>query len=400
VVTHDRYFIDNICNVTYEMEQGKLTRYGGNYSFFQLTKKQALEQESKLYKNQQEEIKRLVVLIEKFRYKKNKAAFAQSKIKYLARMDKIELTNSDESTFKANFKVKVQGGKSVCVLNDFEIGYNQPLAKLSLSITKHQRIGILGSNGCGKSTLVKSIAGKIPQLSGNLVLGHQISLGYFDQDLAMIDNENTVIEELWNDYPDLNRTEIRTMLGRFLFSGDDVFKDTKVLSGGERVRLAFAKLLLKHDNFLILDEPTNHLDILSKEALEDALLSYDGTLLFVSHDRYFIDRIADSLLVYEDNNFVYYPITYKEYLQKTKPKEVAKPQAIKLENPKVVNVEKTLSKLEKQITKAEMKLNDLQALLYLEEYYSDFLKQRALQKEIDEADDALQSLLRQWEQLQ
>ncbi len=402
IVSHDRYFIDHICNVTYELELGQGWRYGGNYSFFQASKKLRLEQEKKAYKNQQEEIARLQALIEKFRYKKNKAAFAQSKISYLDKMEKIELSKTDQKTFKADFVNSVKGGKTVCVLENYTIGYQQALATVNLSITSGQRLGVIGPNGCGKSTLLKSLANRIPSLSGAKYLGHQISIGYFDQELALIDNDNDVITELWANYPQMTKTEIRTMLGRFLFGQDEVFKSVKVLSGGEKVRLAFAKLMLRQDNFLVLDEPTNHLDILSREALEEALLKYQGTLLFVSHDRYFIDKLADSLLVYENANFVYYPLTYQEYLAKDRQKEVRDDTpTVKEEKPQPsINPEKQLKRLEKEITKAEEKLATLQEALYQEEYYSDFIKASELQEEIDAASDKLQSLLEQWEQLQ
>jgi len=401
IVSHDRFFLDCICNVTYEMELGKTTRYGGNYTFFQQEKKAAMIQEEKIFRNQKEEIERLETIIEKFRYKKSKAAFAQSKIKYLQRMDKVELTKTNEKTFKADFGIKTKGGKTVCVLNEYEIGYKKPLAKINLDIMRNQRIGVIGPNGCGKSTLLKSIANKIPSLGGESNFGHQISLGYFDQQLSVIDRNNNVIEELWESQPNLTRTEIRSILGQFLFSNDDVFKKIDNLSGGEKVRLAFAKLMMEENNFLVLDEPTNHLDILSKEALEEALLKYDGTIMFVSHDRYFLARLADSLLVFSKGNFQYFPYGYQEYQDRNKDvkKSVAANKEKKIEVT-TVNPEKTLKKLEKQITKVENTLKSLEDLGFEQEYYSDFLKMQQLQERIDEEDDKLKSLLKKWEQLQ
>ena len=399
IVSHDRYFIDRVCGVTYEIELGRTSRYGGNYSFFQETKKLLLIQESKAYKNQQEEIERLEKQIEKFRYKKDKAAFAQSKIKYLERMEKIEPTKLATKTFNADFKVSARGGKTVCVLEKYTIGYDRPLAKLSLNIQRGQKIGVIGPNGCGKSTLLKSIANKVPALAGEKNFGHQIKISYFDQSLTIVNQDNTVLDELWGEYQRFTKTEIRSHLGDFLFSGDDVFKKIQVLSEGEKVRLSFAKLLLEESNFLLLDEPTNHLDILSKEVLETALQAYTGTILFVSHDRYFIDKLADSLLVYEGDNFEYFPLTYQEYQRREKTQKdppIIKPS--KTEQP--INVQKTLEKLEKRITKAETVLEELRNLLFEEEYYTDFIKAQALQERIDAADDELASLVRQWEELQ
>ncbi|MGB4984783.1 MAG: ABC-F family ATP-binding cassette domain-containing protein [Erysipelotrichaceae bacterium] len=400
VVSHDRMFLDNVTNITYELELGKLTKFSGNYSFYVDAKKLILEQEKKLYKNQQEEINRLETLIEKFRYKKNKAAFAQSKIKYLEKMDKVELTKVDSNTFKAKFECEVSGGKRVLTLKDYQIGYNKVLANINLEIIRGQKIGIIGPNGCGKSTLLKSIIHKVPSLGGEMMLGHQIDVGYFDQDLQFNDDENTILEELWQAYPDLLLTKVRNILGGFLFSDDEVFKEVSVLSGGEKVRLNLAKLLLKRANFLILDEPTNHLDILSKEALEESLKGYTGTILMVSHDRYFVSQIANALLVYENGGFVYYPLTYKEYINKEIQdylvvKEAKEESEIKndYQNQKEVN------RLERLINKKEEELAQLKELTFDEDYYSDFMKYNELQEKIVELEDEINSLLNKWESI-
>ncbi|MBR3252136.1 MAG: ABC-F type ribosomal protection protein, partial [Erysipelotrichaceae bacterium] len=295
IVSHDRTFLDRTVNVVYELEYGGIKRYAGNYSSFVEQKKNDLIRQEAAYKRQQKDIKRLEELIEKFRYKKNKAAFAQSKIKYLERMEKIEdPKKADTKAFKAKFVCGVRGGKNVLSLDHFKVGYDKPLAEVTLEIHKGDRICVMGDNGTGKSTLLKSVIGEIKPLDGYMMFGHQIEVGYFDQNLANFHSGNTVLEELWNEYPDLDMYKIRSVLGAFLFSADEVFKEVSVLSGGEKVRLSLAKLMMKKANFLILDEPTNHLDIISKEALENALSEYDGTILFVSHDRYFIKKLATS----------------------------------------------------------------------------------------------------------
>ena len=322
IVSHDRTFLDKTVNVVFELEYGNIKRYAGNYSSFVEQKKNDFIHQEAAYKRQQKDIKRLEELIEKFRYKKNKAAFAQSKIKYLERMEKIEdPKKADNKTFKAKFVCGVRGGKTVLSLDHFKVGYNSPLAEVTLNIERGNRICVMGDNGTGKSTLLKTIIGQLKPLDGYMNLGHQIEIGYFDQTLANFHSGNTVLEELWNDYPDLDMYKIRSTLGAFLFTADEVFKEVSVLSGGEKVRLSLAKLMLKKANFLILDEPTNHLDILSKEALENALNEYDGTILFVSHDRYFIKKIATSCLVIEENGVSYYPDGYKDYIDVKKIEE-------------------------------------------------------------------------------
>ncbi len=399
IISHDRFFIDRICKITYEIELTKLTRYGGNYSFFQKAKEAQLELERKLYKTQQEEIARLEVLIEKFRYKKNKAAFAQSKIKYLDRMDKIEITKTDTKAFKANFTTEIKGGKNVCAINDLVIGYDKPLANLKIDITRGERIGIIGINGCGKSTLLKTLAGRVEKLAGDIKFGHQIKASYFDQGMEILDLDNNVVEELWEAYPELTRTQVRSILGQFLFSEDEVLKEIRVLSGGEKVRLSFAKLMLEKANFLLLDEPTNHLDVSSKEVLEKALKDYQGTLLLVSHDRYFIQQVATSLLVYENDNFVYYPLTYQEYKDKVVPIVVESKIEEVNEKPKIINREKQLKKVEKQIEKSEKALKELEELSFQPEYYENFIMMGKLQEEIDQESDNLAKLTREWEEL-
>ena len=402
IVSHDRMFLDKTVNVVYELEYGSIRRYAGNYSSFVEQKKNDLIRQESAYRRQQKDIKRLEELIEKFRYKKNKAAFAQSKIKYLERMERIEdPKKADTKAFKAKFVCGVRGGKNVLSLDHFEVGYDKPLAKVSLEIKRGDRICVMGDNGTGKSTLLKSIIGETKPLGGYMMLGHQIQIGYFDQNLANFHNGNTVLEELWNEHPDLDMFKIRSVLGAFLFTADEVFKEVDVLSGGEKVRLSLAKLMMKKANFLILDEPTNHLDIISKEALENALNEYDGTILFVSHDRYFIRKIATSCLVIDTDKVTYYPDGYKDYID-AKVKEA--PEKVKEEKNEVPLKELkqkpkyNIKRLENEISLMEDILEDKRALRYEPEYYQDMKKMAELDDEIDEIHNKIHALEEKWEE--
>jgi len=399
LVSHDRTFLDRCVNVVYELEYGSIKRYAGNYTSFVEQKKNDFERQESAYKRQQKDIKRLEDLIEKYRYKKNKAAFAQSKIKYLDRMEKIEDPQSaDTKTFKAKFICGIKGGKQVLSLDHYTVGYDKPLASVTLDIQRGDRICVMGDNGCGKSTLLKSIIDEIEPLSGYKLLGHQIEIGYFDQNLAHFNSNKTVLDEIWDEHPTLTQTEVRTILGSFLFSADEVFKEVGVLSGGEKVRLSLAKLMLKKANFLILDEPTNHLDILSKEALENCLRDYDGTILFVSHDRYFIKQIATSCLVIENGNTTYYPYGYKDYID-TK-KEIIK-QNEQIEDKPIKTKQKTkynLKKIEEKITELENLLEEKRALRFEPEYYQDSKKMQELDEEIDDIHNLIHAQEEIWEE--
>ncbi|MBQ6334212.1 MAG: ABC-F type ribosomal protection protein [Erysipelotrichaceae bacterium] len=402
IVSHDRTFLDRSVNVVYELEYGGIKRYAGNYSSFVEQKKNDLIRQEAAYRRQQKDIKRLEELIEKFRYKKNKAAFAQSKIKYLERMERIEdPKKADTKAFKAKFVCGVRGGKSVLSLDHFEVGYDKPLAQLTLEIKRGDRICVMGDNGTGKSTLLKSIIGEVEPLGGYMMFGHQIEVGYFDQNLADFHNGNTVLEELWNDYPDLDLFKIRSVLGAFLFTADEVFKEVDVLSGGEKVRLSLAKLMLKKANFLILDEPTNHLDIVSKEALENALNDYDGTILFVSHERYFIKKIATSCLVIDTDKVTYYPDGYKDYIDVKVKEELQNKKEVKETKPLKELKQKpkyNLKRLENEISLMEDILEDKRALRYQPEYYQDMRKMAELDDEIDEIHNQIHALEEKWEE--
>ncbi len=402
LVSHDRVFLDRCVNVVYELEYGGIKRYPGNYSSYVEQKKNDFEKQQSAYNRQQKDIKRLEELIEKFRYKKNKAAFAQSKIKYLERLEKIDdPKKADTKAFKAHFVSGVRGGKQVLSLDNYTVGYNnKPLCTVNLEIKRGDRICIMGDNGTGKSTLLKSIIDEIEPLSGYKMLGHQIEIGYFDQNLANFNNGNTVLEEIWNEHPELTQTEIRSVLGTFLFTSDEVFKEVRVLSGGEKVRLSLAKLMLDRGNFLILDEPTNHLDIISKEALENSLKEFDGTILFVSHDRYFIKEIATSCLVIENGQTKLYTDGYKDYIDSHTKEEVKKVTEDKVEQPPVKQKQKTkynLKKIEEEISNLEELLEEHRALRYEPEYYQDSARMQELDEEIDEIHNKIHAQEELWE---
>ena len=399
LVSHDRMFLDDVVDVVYEIEYGVMRRYPGNYSNYMNVKKSDLEQQKSAYIRQQKEIQHMEELIEKFRYKKNKAAFAQSKIKYLDRMERIDDPKNDTKTFKARFTPNVRGGKRVLEVKDMEIGYDHPLCKVDFEIMQGSKVAIIGPNGKGKSTLMKTLMDQIKPLSGGFLLGHQIEIGYFDQELAQFTTTNTVIEEVWKDFPELDRTEIRTALGCFLFSGDEVFKTVDCLSGGEKVRLSFVKLMLSHPNFLMMDEPTNHLDLIGKEALEDSLSEYEGTMLFVSHDRYFISKLATAILVIDEGMATYYPLTYNEYTNKEPIAVVKQEESKPVEQPRrYVNIGKEISKLEKKIELKEAELEELRELRFEPEYYHDPNKMDELDASIDEVHIEIEHLMAKWEE--
>ena len=399
LVSHDRMFLDRIVDQVYEIEYAQLTCYKGNYTSFVEQKKKNFELQSKRYAIQQKEIQRLEALIEKFRYKATKAAFAQSKIKYLDRLDRIEdPRKSDDKQFKAEFSCARQGGKTVVEIDELTVGYDQPLFTWSTNILKGQRIALIGPNGCGKSTFLKTLIGKLEPLSGSFLLGHQIDIGYFDQGNAQLSSNKTVLDELWDDYPMMSQTEIRTVLGRFLFSADDVFKSVSSCSGGEKVRLALAKLMLEKGNFLILDEPTNHLDIVGKETLEECLMNYPGTILFVSHDRYFIEKIATTIASIENGSvtlvekFAINPGNSKNTKEKEETKKVEeKPRII------LINIEREIKKIEEQLEIANEELEQLRELRYEPEYYQDASKMQALDERIDDKHNEIVHLEDKWQ---
>ena len=317
VVSHDRMFLDNVVDVVYEIEYGTARRYPGNYTNFIARKKENYDKQMKDHIAQQKEIERLQRMVTRFKGKPTKTSMAQSKQKAIDRMVIIEAPDKyDNKTFHANFQPEKETGNDVLYTSELAIGYDHPLSVVSLDLKRGEKLGILGGNGLGKSTFLKTIVGKIPALSGEYRFGTNVQIGYFDQQMAMYTSNKTVLDDFWDEYPNLTETEARNALGAFLFSGDDVFKNVNMLSGGEKVRLALCKILKTRPNVLVLDEPTNHMDIVGKETLESMLKDYNGTLIFVSHDRYFVKKVATQLLVFEDGTTNLYQFGYEQYQEK------------------------------------------------------------------------------------
>lgn len=426
VVSHDRMFLDNIVDVVYEIEYGTAKRYPGNYTNFVARKKENFEKQLKDYTAQQKEIQRLQNIVDRFKGKPTKVSMARSKQKAIEHMELIEAPDKyDNRTFRANFQPAEETGNDVLSVTSLTIGYEHPLSTVSLELKKGEKLGILGGNGLGKSTFLKTIVGKIPALSGEYKYGVHVEIGYFDQQMAMYRSDRTVLEDYWDEFPDLTETEVRNSLGAFLFTGEEVFKNVSMLSGGEKVRLALCKILKRRPNVLILDEPTNHMDIVGKETLESMLKEYKGTLIFVSHDRYFVKKVADKLLVFEDGTANIYHFGYEEYQEKLKKDEESGQKAYK-GNPVLggaisqnggvqekasrgnsyYNPGKERSKLEKKVKKAEEELErkeqDLEKLkqeLLKPEYQSSYSKLTEIQNQIDEMEKQILEDMENWESL-
>lgn len=316
LVSHDRFFLDRTADTIYEIQDRTLTRYTGNYTAYREQKQKNQMLQEKAWKQQQEEIQRQKELIERFRNKPKKAAFARSRKKILERMPRIEKPSADDAhIFTGELTPEVISSKWVLEAEHLQIGYEKTLLELSLRIRRGQKIGIIGPNGAGKSTFLKTAAGLIPPRKGKCQLGLRVLAGYFDQQSAALTSSKTVAEHFHDLFPSLTEKEVRTVLGAFLFSGKDAQKKVSCLSGGEKSRLVLAELIQSRPNFFLLDEPTNHMDIPARETLESAFRAYKGTLLFVSHDRYFVNRVADSLLIFEEQSVLYYPFNYEHYLE-------------------------------------------------------------------------------------
>lgn len=433
IVSHDRMFLDKVVDVVYEIEYKVLKRYPGNYTKFMETKRANYEKQKKDYELQQKEIARLEMIVEKYKNTPTKVAMTRSKLKQIEHMEKIESPDRfDTQTFHANFKPNRETGKEVLRVQKLQIGYDHVLSTVTMEQRRQQRIGIIGGNGLGKSTFLKTLVGLIPGLGGEFQFGYQVDIGYFDQQMAQYTSKKTVLDEFWDEYPTLDRTEVRSSLGAFMFSQDDVFKTVDMLSGGEKVRLALCKIFKTKPNFLILDEPTNHMDIVGKETLESMLKDFPGTVLFVSHDRYFIKQIADSLLVFEGGEVTYLPYGYEEYLerrngtyaasvdkyvfeaaeakakaakaaQEAAEKKAAEPAPVQKGKESYElgrersRLEKKLKKLEEKIAVLEEKVEEKKAELLKPEYASSYSKLGEISAEIEEKEMELLETMEEWE---
>mgnify|MGYP004509167495 FL=1 len=411
IVSHDRMFLDRIVGVVYEIEYGVTTRYKGNYTAFLAQKQQAYDKALKDAKWKSAEIDRLRKLVERFRYKATKAAMAQSKLKEIERLGTVETPRRfDTSTFASSFQPEYESVRDALFVKDLVFGYDKPLGEISLAVERGQKIGVIGSNGTGKSTLLKTITGLIPPLSGDVRFGVKTRVGYFDQTIAATKSELSVLEDFRAEFPELNDGEIRKTLGGFLLSGDDVFKCVKDLSGGEKVRLALSKIFRRRPNFLILDEPTNHMDIIGKETLEKLLMDFSGTVIVVSHDRYLINRVAKSLIVFENGGVRYFDGTFDEYEEREKEtaEEVAKekPEKTKktggeryVESKEEARRKHRVEFLEKKITALEEELSRAQAKLDDETVNTDYKKVMAVEEEIKTIEEKLDPLITEWTEL-
>lgn len=324
LVSHDRFFLDQVAETVVEVSDGKLTRYAGNYSQYREEKQKRIERQRKAWERQQEETDRLNGVIERFRHKPTKASFARAKKKQLERMERVEKPVEDDvHLFTGNIEPLIPGSKWVFEAEHLKIGYDRALLEITLRIRRGQKIGILGPNGAGKSTFLKTVAGllqpfqeKDKSVERRCVLGNNITIGYFDQHSAEIQSEKSVAEHFHDLFPSMTEKEVRNILGMYLFPGKLASRRVSDLSGGEKARLVLAELLQSRPNFLVLDEPTNHMDVRAKETLESAFQAYTGTILFVSHDRYFIRQVAQSVLIFENEGPMYYPFGYEHYLEK------------------------------------------------------------------------------------
>lgn len=410
VVSHDRMFLDNIVSTIYDISYKTTQKYVGNYSTYEHQKRENYERNLKNYERQQKEIKRLRELYEKFRYKPSKASMALSKLHMIERMEILEKPRKEnEKTFKMNLNKMEPSGKVVLTCKDLVVGYQKPLAKLNLEINKGQKIAIIGANGTGKSTLLKTIEGLLKPLSGSISFGYHINMAYFDQNLKMLDEHHTILEEFKCTYPDALESEAKSALGAFLFSGEETKKRVNVLSGGEKVRLLLCKILYSKPNFLLLDEPTNHMDLIGKEKLENILESYKGTILFVSHDRYFVKKLATDLVVFENEGANVYHCNYTDYLEKRnneiKEENLTKNiLTTKTKNPKEKNKDakenqKELRKIEQKIEKLENEKKALNEELLKEDVFNDYKKASQINDHITKLNNEIQGLEKEWEKL-
>ncbi len=421
IVSHDRYFMDKVVSIIYEISRHNIKKYHGNYSDYLERKAADYEREMKQFEKQQEEIARLNDFIQKNIVRATTTKRAQSRRKQLERMQVLDRPLGDEKSASFTFKMEKQTGHIVANVSQTSIGFaDKTIAKnINISITKGDSIALVGPNGVGKTTLLKTILGKLPLLGGDISFGSNVVIGYYDQEQANLSSNKNVLNELWDEYPQTNEKDIRTVLGNFLFSGDDVLKSVSALSGGEKARLALAKLMLQGANFLVLDEPTNHLDLDSKIVLENALVDFPGTILFVSHDRYFINRIASKVIELSTTGSEEFLGDYDYYLSKKQ--EQAELEALQTIQAPAITIEKTekssyqndkeakkrqrqikrrIEEIELQMEELENAISHQNELLCNPDVYQDHEKVLEINTIIEQANVKLESLMEEWSLLE
>jgi ATP-binding cassette, subfamily F, member 3 len=424
IVSHDRYFLDKVVNQVYEISRHQLAKFPGNYSSYLDQKAENYERDMKLFEKQQDEIAKLQDFIQRNLARASTTKRAQSRRKQLDKIDRMDRPLGDEKSASFSFQIERQSGNDVLKASSLSVGYHEDV--VSQNITFHLSRGdstaLVGPNGVGKSTLLKTIVEKLPSIAGSIHYGSNVMIGYYDQEQAELSSNKKVLNELWDEYPLKSEKDIRTVLGNFLFSGDDVLKIVSTLSGGEKARLALAKLMLQQSNFLILDEPTNHLDLDSKEVLENALIDYPGTILFVSHDRYFINRIATKVIELDRTGATEYLGDYDYYLEKKLEQEELKAlaeQAAKAsgsvtdsskQDKNSYQQDKEAKKLERQrkrrmeeveatIEQLELEVAEYEELLCNPEVFQDHAKVADINNKIELAKEKLDELMEEWTEL-
>jgi len=418
VISHDRFFLDSVTNNTFEVINGHVNCYNVPYTKFIEQRRKNYEAQLKAYNLQQAEIKRQEAIIERFRsFNREKSIrAAESREKALEKMDRLEAPDKEKDPSKIKFETAVKSGHDVLHIENLSKSYgsNTLFTNLNMDIKRGEKVALIGENGRGKTTLFKIILDKIKADSGKVILGTNVNTGYYDQEQSDLNLDKTIIDEVWDEFPTLTVSKLRSVLASFLFTGDDVFKVIKTLSGGEKCRINLLKLMLSKSNFLLLDEPTNHLDIMSREALEDALLSYDGTVIVISHDRYFLNKVIHRILELNEDGVKEYLGNYSYYQEKkinphrfevleemangktkTQLKEERKKKREKEKEEKALKAK--LKKLEEDIAKKEDLLLSLQEKLCLEEVYSNPVESEKVNKEIKNLEETIEALYEEWE---
>jgi len=426
VVSHDRYFLDALVDTIIEIERHQAKRYTGNYSRYLELKTAEYEINLKHYEKQQEEIERMEQFIQRNIVRASTTKRAQSRRKALDKMDRMDRPAGELKKAHFSFEIERMTGKDVLTVDNLSVkfaGKDDPLFRnVRFNLTRGETVALIGPNGIGKSTLLKTLVGQLEPSSGTIQFGSHVKLGYYDQEHTRLNGQNTILEEVWGMYPHMEEARIRTVLGNFLFSGEDVLKRISSLSGGEKARVSLAKLMLAQANVLILDEPTNHLDLFSKEVLESALLDYEGTLFFISHDRYFLNKMSDRIVELGPNGVDHFLGNYDEMLEKKREIEDARLEAIaaqsKNQKPGELsdaapassyeaekqakrderNRQRKAEQLEAEIALLEEKIGELEQQLTDPEVFNNYIRIQELQTEIDELKSKLASAYEQWEQ--